>query len=212
MLGELQSLVSSSWWEVLIHHAAPSIRFTVAMALYPSIWWARSPRLSCVDWCTYTMCTASSTEVSCRSLWRIQGEQAEYGADIKPSNILANTNGEIKICDFGVSGELINSIANTFVGTSTYMSVSPGRPDDPEAEDQLTSHSPSESKAPHTPSSRICGRSESRSSSSPWADSHFPIHPTHQTTRQKSTQTPLCQSRHIAPRLKRRRRAIEVSA
>ncbi|WVW82359.1 hypothetical protein I302_104366 [Kwoniella bestiolae CBS 10118] len=42
--------------------------------------------------------------------------------DIKPSNILANTNGEIKICDFGVSGELINSIANTFVGTSTYMS------------------------------------------------------------------------------------------
>ncbi|KAK4688345.1 mitogen-activated protein kinase kinase, partial [Tremellales sp. Uapishka_1] len=42
--------------------------------------------------------------------------------DIKPSNILANTSGEIKICDFGVSGELINSIANTFVGTSTYMS------------------------------------------------------------------------------------------
>ncbi|KAJ4482423.1 Pkinase-domain-containing protein [Lentinula aciculospora] len=30
--------------------------------------------------------------------------------------------GEIKICDFGVSGELINSIADTFVGTSTYMS------------------------------------------------------------------------------------------
>ena len=44
--------------------------------------------------------------------------------DIKPSNILANTAGDIKICDFGVSGELINSIANTFVGTSTYMSVS----------------------------------------------------------------------------------------
>jgi predicted unusual protein kinase regulating ubiquinone biosynthesis (AarF/ABC1/UbiB family) len=43
--------------------------------------------------------------------------------DIKPSNILANTAGQIKICDFGVSGELINSIANTFVGTSTYMSV-----------------------------------------------------------------------------------------
>ncbi|ORY23207.1 kinase-like domain-containing protein [Naematelia encephala] len=42
--------------------------------------------------------------------------------DIKPSNILANTAGDIKICDFGVSGELINSIANTFVGTSTYMS------------------------------------------------------------------------------------------
>jgi serine/threonine protein kinase len=45
-------------------------------------------------------------------------------ADIKPSNILCNSKGEIKICDFGVSGELINSVADTFVGTSTYMSVS----------------------------------------------------------------------------------------
>ena len=44
-------------------------------------------------------------------------------ADIKPSNILFNSKGQIKICDFGVSGELINSIADTFVGTSTYMSV-----------------------------------------------------------------------------------------
>ena len=43
--------------------------------------------------------------------------------DIKPSNILVNSGGEVKICDFGVSGELINSIADTFVGTSTYMSV-----------------------------------------------------------------------------------------
>ncbi|KAG8843895.1 MAP kinase kinase (MEK) [Serendipita sp. 405] len=42
--------------------------------------------------------------------------------DIKPSNMLFNSSGEIKICDFGVSGELINSIADTFVGTSTYMS------------------------------------------------------------------------------------------
>lgn len=42
--------------------------------------------------------------------------------DIKPSNILCNSRGQIKLCDFGVSGELINSIADTFVGTSTYMS------------------------------------------------------------------------------------------
>ena len=43
--------------------------------------------------------------------------------DIKPSNILLNSAGQIKICDFGVSGELIISVADTFVGTSTYMSV-----------------------------------------------------------------------------------------
>ncbi|RKP05393.1 kinase-like domain-containing protein [Thamnocephalis sphaerospora] len=42
--------------------------------------------------------------------------------DVKPSNILVNSSGAIKICDFGVSGVLINSIANTFVGTSNYMS------------------------------------------------------------------------------------------
>jgi len=42
--------------------------------------------------------------------------------DVKPSNVLVNSRGSIKLCDFGVSGELINSIADTFVGTSTYMS------------------------------------------------------------------------------------------
>lgn len=41
--------------------------------------------------------------------------------DIKPSNILVNSRGHIKICDFGVSSELEGSIAETFVGTGTYM-------------------------------------------------------------------------------------------
>lgn len=46
--------------------------------------------------------------------------------DIKPQNILLNSKGDVKISDFGVSGELANTqaMAKTFVGTVKYMSVS----------------------------------------------------------------------------------------
>ena len=41
--------------------------------------------------------------------------------DVKPTNILINTNGQVKICDFGVSGNLVASIAKTNIGCQSYM-------------------------------------------------------------------------------------------
>ncbi|MEW5306276.1 MAG: hypothetical protein WDW36_008750 [Sanguina aurantia] len=44
--------------------------------------------------------------------------------DIKPSNLLMNDSGELKISDFGVSGQLTGSVSNchSWVGTVSYMS------------------------------------------------------------------------------------------
>jgi len=44
--------------------------------------------------------------------------------DIKPENVLHNDKGEVKLTDFGISKEFTSTIqlANTFLGTSTYMS------------------------------------------------------------------------------------------
>ncbi len=41
--------------------------------------------------------------------------------DVKPTNILVNTRGQVKICDFGVSGNLVASIAKTNIGCQSYM-------------------------------------------------------------------------------------------
>ncbi|KAF2874180.1 polymyxin B resistance protein kinase [Massariosphaeria phaeospora] len=41
--------------------------------------------------------------------------------DIKPTNILVNSKGQVKICDFGVSGNLVASIAKTNIGCQSYM-------------------------------------------------------------------------------------------
>jgi len=47
--------------------------------------------------------------------------------DVKPGNILLTRKGEVKLCDFGISKELVNSLCGTgeqtFVGTSLYMAV-----------------------------------------------------------------------------------------
>lgn len=45
--------------------------------------------------------------------------------DVKPSNVLINTQGQVKMCDFGISGYLVDSVAKTMdAGCKPYMAVS----------------------------------------------------------------------------------------
>ena len=42
---------------------------------------------------------------------------------MKPTNVLVNRKGEVKLCDFGVSGQLERSLAKTNIGCQSYMAV-----------------------------------------------------------------------------------------
>ena len=44
--------------------------------------------------------------------------------DIKPSNVLLNCSGEIKVCDFGISGFVENSLCSSNKGCEYYTAVS----------------------------------------------------------------------------------------
>lgn len=46
-------------------------------------------------------------------------------SDVKPSNVLINKEGHVKMCDFGISGYLVDSVAKTMdAGCKPYMAVS----------------------------------------------------------------------------------------
>ena len=44
--------------------------------------------------------------------------------DVKPSNVLINSRGAVKLCDFGISAQIVNSVAKSNVGSKPYMAVS----------------------------------------------------------------------------------------
>ncbi|KAF1798996.1 kinase-like domain-containing protein [Mucor lusitanicus] len=63
---------------------------------------------------------ANIADSVCKGLIYLHSQNVIH-RDIKPSNILMTKKGQIKLCDLGVSGELINSMAETFTGTQYYM-------------------------------------------------------------------------------------------
>ncbi len=60
-------------------------------------------------------------EATLKALYFLYTDLKVMHRDIKPSNILINLQGEIKLCDFGIAGELVNSLALTDIGCKPYL-------------------------------------------------------------------------------------------
>jgi mitogen-activated protein kinase kinase len=56
-----------------------------------------------------------------RGLRFLKDELQIMHRDVKPTNILINCKGDVKLCDFGVSGQLEKSLAKTNIGCQSYM-------------------------------------------------------------------------------------------
>ncbi|KAI0725041.1 kinase-like protein [Fomitopsis betulina] len=92
---------------------------------------------SCVYYCMEYMDAGSLDKLQCagvpedvlgritgamvRGLKFLKDELQIIHRDVKPTNVLVNRRGEIKLCDFGVSGQLEKSLAKTNIGCQSYM-------------------------------------------------------------------------------------------
>lgn len=66
-------------------------------------------------------CLAYITESIIRGLKDLKDKHNIIHRDVKPTNILINTQGKVKLCDFGVLGNLVASLAKTNIGCQSYM-------------------------------------------------------------------------------------------
>lgn len=64
---------------------------------------------------------ARITSCMVQGLKFLKDEMQTMHRDVKPTNVLLNQKGGVKLCDFGVSGQLERSLAKTNIGCQSYM-------------------------------------------------------------------------------------------
>ncbi|XP_064396634.1 dual specificity mitogen-activated protein kinase kinase 7-like [Halichondria panicea] len=117
--------------DVMAEHKSPHIVLYYGSVIWNNEVWVFMERMStCLDRLLKSISGPVPEEIVCKvavavvkALHYLKTEHQVIHRDVKPSNILLDESGSVKLCDFGISGRLVDSQAFTQgAGCIAYMS------------------------------------------------------------------------------------------